>query len=81
MAGDTFADVSGLVLLPVPVITQEHNLRECQSVHHKIKTIFSKMKMVLGFYKMPFVIIFMHRSETKYIMNLVGNSTICYVPS
>ena len=64
MTGHTFVCVLCLVLLPGAVIAQEHNLRECQSVHRKIKTFFSKMEMVLGFYKMPFVIIFMHRSET-----------------
>ena len=64
MAGHTFVYVSGLVLSPAAVMTQEHNLRECQSVHHKTKTFFSKMETVLGFYKMKFVIIFMHRSET-----------------
>ena len=62
MTGHTFVYVFGLVLLPGAVITQERSLRERQSVHHKLKTFFSKMEMVLGFYKMPFVIIFMHRS-------------------
>ena len=38
MAGHTFVDVSDMVLLLGAVITEEHNLRECQSVHHKIKT-------------------------------------------
>ena len=71
MAGHTFVYVSGLVLLSGPVITQGHNLRECQSVHHKIKTLFSKMEMVLGFYKMPFVIIFMHQSETYSILEIL----------
>ena len=79
MAGHTYVYVSGLVLLPGPVITQEHTFRECQSVHHKIKTFFSKMKMVLGFYQMPFVIIFIR--NIKYAMNLIGNSAVCYVPS
>ena len=64
MAGHTFVYVSGLVLLPGAVIAQEHNLMECQSVRHKVKTFSSKMEMILGFYKMPFVIIFMHQSET-----------------
>ena len=49
MAGHTFVYVSGLVLLPGAVIAQEHNLMECQSVHHKIKTFSSKMEMILSF--------------------------------
>ena len=49
MIGHTFVYVSGLVLLLGVVITQEHNLIECHSVHHKIKTFFSKMEMILGF--------------------------------
>ena len=44
MAGHTFVYVFGLVLLPGTVITQERNLRECQSLHHKIKTFLAKWK-------------------------------------
>ena len=48
MVGDTFVDVSLLVFLPGALITQEHNPGECQSVHHKIKTFFSKITKRFG---------------------------------
>ena len=45
-----FVYVCGMVLFHRAVITQEQNLMEHQFVHHKIKTFFGKMEMVLGFY-------------------------------
>ena len=38
--GQTSVNVSDLVLLTGAVITQEHILRECQSVWHKINKFF-----------------------------------------
>ena len=49
MAGQTSVNVSVLVLLTEAVITHEHNLRECQSVWHKITKYFSWMETVQGF--------------------------------
>ena len=49
MAGQTCVNASDLVLFTETVITQEHSLRKCQSVWHKINKFFSKIEMVLGF--------------------------------
>ena len=49
MAGQTSVNVSDLVLLTGAVITQEHNLRMCQSVWYRINKFFGEREMVLGF--------------------------------
>ena len=81
MAERTPVNISDLVLLTGTVITQEHYLTKCQSVWHRINKIFSYLdRSDSGHLKMPFVIIFMHLSETKYAINLIGDSAVCYVP-
>ena len=76
MAGHTFVNVFGLVLLLVAVITQEHNLRECQSVHHKIKTFLGQWKWFWVFTRWHLSLFSCtdqkHVRIYKYAINLIG---------
>ena len=49
MAGQTPVNVSDLVLLTEAVITQEHNLRKCQSVWHEINNFLARWKWFWAF--------------------------------
>ena len=57
MAGQSSVNVSDPVLLTGTVITQEHNLKKCQSVWHKIDKFFLLDGNGFGLLKIPFVII------------------------
>ena len=80
MVGQASVNSSHLVSLTGTVITQEHNVRKCQSVWHKISKFLARWKWFWAF-KDP-IDHYFHAiiRNIKYAINLIGDLAVCYVP-
>ena len=80
MARKTSVNVSDLVLLTEDVITQEHHIRKCQSVWHKINKFLARWKWFWAFEDT--ICRYFHAliRNIKYAINLIEDLATCYVP-
>ena len=80
MAEQTSDNVSGLVLLTEFVTTQEHNLRKCQFLWHKINKFLAGWKSSRAFEDAICHYLHVLIRNIKYTINLTGDLAVCYVP-
>ena len=80
MAEQTSDSVYEQVLLTEAMITQEHNLRKCQSVWHKINKFLVRWKCFWTFEDAICHYFHVLIRNIKYTIYLTGDLAVCYVP-